>query len=150
MDNTQALQGQIDALFQSQQLAVLATQSGGQPYTSLVAFSASSDLKNLYFVTPRNTRKFNNIVSDSRVSLLIDNSSNQTTDFHRAMAVTAVGHATEIDMAGAPQQTAQYLLRHPHLREFVDAPTTALVRVAVRSYYLVQQFQNVTELHFSS
>ena len=47
-----------------QKLAMLATHKGGQPYASLVAFSASDDLRFLYLVTPRATRKFGNLQSD--------------------------------------------------------------------------------------
>ena len=40
-----------------------------------------------------------------------------------------------------------YLIKHPHLVDFVRAPTCALIRVAVDSYYMVKHFQHVTELH---
>ena len=45
-------------LFRSQSLATLATHNDGQPYASLVAFYAADDLKHIYFVTPKTTRKF--------------------------------------------------------------------------------------------
>ena len=41
----------------------------------------------------------------------------------------------------------QYLAKHPHLEDFVRSPTSALVRVAVDSYYMVKNFQNVMELN---
>jgi len=47
-------------LFRSQNLATLATHNDGQPYASLVAFYAADDLKHIYFVTPKTTRKFAN------------------------------------------------------------------------------------------
>jgi len=48
----------LKKLLQSQPLAVLATQSRGQPYASLIAFASSDDLKSLYFATTRATRKY--------------------------------------------------------------------------------------------
>jgi general stress protein 26 len=79
----------IRELFESQKLAVLGTQNEGQPYANLVAFAPSHDLKCLYFVTARATRKYANIEADARVTVLIDNRSNQDSDFSQAAAVTA-------------------------------------------------------------
>jgi hypothetical protein len=54
----------IKNLFDSQSLAVLATQSNAQPYASLVAFAATEDLKQIIFLTPNTTRKYANIESN--------------------------------------------------------------------------------------
>ena len=83
----------IRELFESQKLAVLGTQNEGQPYANLVAFAPSDDLKSLYFVTARATRKYANIEADARVTVLIDNRSNEDADFSQAAAVTATGTA---------------------------------------------------------
>jgi nitroimidazol reductase NimA-like FMN-containing flavoprotein (pyridoxamine 5'-phosphate oxidase superfamily) len=149
VSNRQFLE-RIAALFQRQKLAVLSTQHAGQPYASLVAFYAAADCKYLYFVTPRTTRKFANLVADNRVALLINSSVNRASDFHRAIAVTAVGKAAEIDDENRELVRVQYLQKHPHLEEFAGSPTSALVRVAVASYYMVKNFQNVMELHLDT
>ncbi len=83
-------------LFEVQKLAVLGTQNKGQPYANLIAFAASDDLKSLYFVTARATRKYANIEADARVTVFIDNRSNQDSDFSQAAAVTATGTAKEV------------------------------------------------------
>jgi general stress protein 26 len=122
----------IRELFESQKLAVLGTQNEGQPYANLVAFAPSHDLKCLYFVTARATRKYANIEADARVTVLIDNRSNQDSDFSQAAAVTAL---------------AIYLAKHPMLEDFVRSPSCALLQIRVETYYLVRRFQNVMELH---
>jgi len=137
----------VAALFRSQNLATLSTQQAGQPYASLVAFVASDDLRHIYFATPTTTRKYANLVADSRVAMLINSSSNQTSDFHRAISVTAVGRAKDVSGKDKKQILKQYLAKHPHLEAFVHSPTCALVQVSVDSYYMVKNFQNVTELH---
>jgi nitroimidazol reductase NimA-like FMN-containing flavoprotein (pyridoxamine 5'-phosphate oxidase superfamily) len=137
----------IRELFSSQRLAVLGTQRGGQPYANLVAFASGDDLKSLYFATARATRKYANIETDARVTVLIDNRSNQESDFAQATAVTAIGIATEVVDAKRDEVLAIYLAKHPMLEEFVRSPTCALLRVKVQSYYLVRRFQNVVELH---
>ncbi|MDX2445589.1 MAG: pyridoxamine 5'-phosphate oxidase family protein [Desulfobacterales bacterium] len=138
----------VAELFRSQTLATLSTQQAGQPYASLVAFVASDDLRQIYFATPTTTRKYANLVADSRVAMLINSSSNQTSDFHRAISVTAVGRANDVTVKDRQHILVHYLAKHPHLEDFVHSPTCALVQVSVASYYMVKNFQNVTELHF--
>lgn len=150
MDIELKLRRELKKLFKKQRLAVLATQKNGQPYSSLVAFAVTEDLKQLIFATSRATRKYDNFSSDSRVALLIDNRSNKESDFHKAMAVTAVGAAIEVDENRRQQLAHLYLAKHPHLKEFVESPTCALVRVSVKTYYIVRTFQNVMELHVTA
>ncbi|MHC4985042.1 MAG: hypothetical protein ACYTFO_02690, partial [Planctomycetota bacterium] len=56
-DRQQAL-AEIHEIFDSQRFAVLSTHSEGQPYASLVAFSATGNLRRILFCTPRLTRKY--------------------------------------------------------------------------------------------
>jgi len=137
----------IRELFESQNLAVLATQNEGQPYANLVAFAASDDLKSLYFVTARATRKYANIEADARVTVLIDTRSNQDSDFSQAAAVTATGTAKEVMASKRDEVLAIYLAKHSMLRDFVESPSCVILQVQVETYYLVRRFQNVMELH---
>ena len=134
-------------LFESQNLAVLGTQNQGQPYANLIAFAASEDLKSLYFATTRATRKYANIEADARVTVLIDNRSNQDSDFSQAAAVTATGTAQEVVASKRGEVLAIYLAKHPMLKDFVQSPSCALLQIKVATYYLVRRFQNVMELH---
>ena len=137
----------IRELFESQKLAVLGTQNQGQPYANLIAFAASEDLKSLYFATTRATRKYANIEADARVTVLIDNRSNQDSDFSQAAAVTATGTAQEVVASKRGEVLAIYLAKHPMLKDFVQSPSCALLQIKVATYYLVRRFQNVMELH---
>lgn len=140
----------LTELFRSQNLATLATHNDGHPYASLVAFHASEDLKHIYFVTPTTTRKFANLTADNRVAVMVNSSTNQASDFHRAISVTATGKAEVIAGSDKKLILGKYLVKHPHLDEFVRSPSCALVQVAVDSYYMVKNFQNVMELHLES
>ena len=140
------LQQQLRELLNTQSLGVLATSSGGHPYTSLVGFAASEDLREIFFVTSRTTRKYANLSGDERVTLLIDNRSNQAEDFHLAAALTAFGTAREVDAEMQTELKRQYLRKHPLLKEFVSSPSCALCRISVQSYSLVRRFQDVVEL----
>ncbi len=147
MDDTQAIRKRLADLFQSQRLGVLSTHRDGQPYGSLIAFHATGDLKKFYFATPKTTRKFSNLKVDPRVSILVNNSINADADFHQAISVTMVGDAAELVISDHDAVLTKYLEKHPYLEDFVRSPTTALVEVSVKSYFLVQNFQKVTELH---
>jgi heme iron utilization protein len=64
--------------------AILATESDGQPYTSMIAYALTPDNKGIVFATPRKTRKYKNILKNNRVSLLIDTRSNTQKDYMNA------------------------------------------------------------------
>lgn len=132
-------------VFVEQRFAALSTHQEGQPYGSLVAFAATPDLRRLVFTTMRATRKFSNVTADARVALLMDNRSNQETDFSQAIAVTATGRASEA--LGSDRATLEtlFLTKHPHLAEFVASPGCAVLAVDVDVYYVVSRFQQVYE-----
>ena len=146
MTHYEDIKNQIRELFINQKLAVLSTHRSGQPYASLVAFWGKEDLKEVFFVTPRTTRKHANLSADSRVALLINSSTNVDADFHEAVSVTALGCAEEIGGAEKVQVLKRYLAKHPYLEDFANAPTCALIGVKITSYVLVKNFQHVMEL----
>ena len=137
---------QLRELFTTQRLAVLATVSSDEPYTSLVAFSATEDLSYLIFATLRQTRKYENILQNAKISMLIDNRENLSTDVKNAMAVTVVGIASEI------KEKQQYFLdihfrKHPYLREFLKNENCVLVGLSIEKIIIVTDFQQITFLN---
>ena len=142
--------GQIKALFESQALAVLSTQKNDQPYASLVAFATTADLGNIIFLTPNTTRKFDHLVNNPKVAILINNSLNQAADIYTAVSVTATGVAAVVESHEKNKLLDIYLKRHPHLKVFSASPTTALIRVTVNRYFMVNRFQNVVEIQVAS
>jgi len=136
----------IATLFDSQRLAVLSTQHRTQPYASLVAFAASDTLGHLFFLTPNTTRKYENLITNPKVAILVNNSLNQADDIYEAISVTAIGSASVVDSPDKAERLRGFLKKHPHLKGFSQAPTTALVCVTVARYFMVNQFQNVVEI----
>jgi nitroimidazol reductase NimA-like FMN-containing flavoprotein (pyridoxamine 5'-phosphate oxidase superfamily) len=148
MDSREQIELVLRDLFAAQRFAVLATQEENQPYLSLMAFAATSDLRHLLFAMERQTRKYANLQANPRTAVLIDNRSNQSADTHSAIAVTALGVAAEVAGPERDDLLRLYLARHPHLADFTRLPSCALVGVKVASYYLVSKFQEVKELRF--
>lgn len=146
MKDTEALKRVIKDLFALQNLAVIATQKDGQPFTNLVAFAATDDLKHLIFATTRSTRKYARLMADSRTSMMMDNRQNQASDFRDATAVAALGRVEEVKGPEKADLMKLYLSKHPHLKAFATAPTCALMKLKVDRYDMVSRFQNVVDL----
>lgn len=144
-DDKKQIFKQITELFESQNLAVLSTQKDSQPYSSLVAFAASPDLKYVYFLTPNTTRKYEHLTANPKVSILVHDSRNQADDFYNAISVTGTGVSQEIDKPVAQKELDLYQKQHPDLKEFSMAPATAFIRISIKRYFMVNQFQNVVE-----
>jgi general stress protein 26 len=143
------LEDKLRDLVIGQKLCVLSTHSRGQPYASLVAFAATDDLKHIVFATPKATRKYANIAADSRAAILVNNASNKVSDFRRAIAATAVGVVREIRKTKNSKLIKLYLDRHAHLKDFVQSPSCSALCLDVQSFYVVDRFQHVLELHLN-
>jgi hypothetical protein len=89
-------------------------------------------------------------MANNRVSMLIDNRSNDASDFRDAVGVTAVGTVAELDKGVHKEPLQSYRHRFPHLEEFVTSPTSALLQIDVKTYYVVTRFQHVLELHMDA
>lgn len=139
----------IRDLLKKQSLGVLATCRDNAPYTSLVGFSVSGDLREVYFATHRATRKYANLDANEHVSLLVENTLNLSEDFRNAAALTIIGNAEEVAPADLELPRQSFLAKHPMLIDFIDAPGCALIRIRVERYSLVRRFQDVLELNIN-
>jgi nitroimidazol reductase NimA-like FMN-containing flavoprotein (pyridoxamine 5'-phosphate oxidase superfamily) len=135
-------------LNKTQMHAVLATDSDGQPYTSLIAYALTPDTEKVVFATPRATRKFKNILKNRLVSLLIDTRSNTERDYMDAESVTILGKAYSLRRGKKWSELTEILKKkHPELIEFIDSPETAIVCVEINQCIHVTRFQSVSAWH---
>lgn len=127
-----------------ERFGVLATQEEGRSYASLVAYALSPDLGTAIFATPKNTRKYKNIVKADEVALLLDNRS-QPSPITKAEAITLTGRAKPLRKGRERDEMAAiYLFKNPDLKDFVESPSTALVALEVNQAIYVSNFQKVT------
>jgi nitroimidazol reductase NimA-like FMN-containing flavoprotein (pyridoxamine 5'-phosphate oxidase superfamily) len=104
---------------------VLATAADGAPYCSLMSYAPDGECRRFFMATLRNTRKFSNIISNPRVSLLID-----SRDTSRPQALTIVGTAREITAEAERDSAAGLLLAaHPSLGRFIRHQDAAVICV---------------------
>jgi len=125
----------LSDVIRSQYFAVLNTLGQSLPYSNLISFVISDDLRSLVFVTGRGTRKYANIQENSNVSILIDNRTNRPSDVAQAIAVTAIGTARE-ERDNRSAWRDLFLARHPQLRQFTDASDNAIMLVTVGEYII--------------
>lgn len=128
--------GLIRSILSSQYLAVLASVEQERPYSNLVAYAETDDLKSIYFVTNKNTRKFLNLSANENVSMLIDDRQGKRPDFSRIRALTIIGSARQVKEEEKAGPAAIYLKKHPGLAGFVSNEGSVLIRVAVASYII--------------
>ena len=140
-----AVAREIKDLLEKQPLAVLATQGDGQPYTSLMAYAFTEDLRFLVVATAMSTRKHKNIMGESRVALLVDDRSNNGEDFQNAAALTIVGEAFKVGLDERDYYCGLYLKRHPSLETFLASPSTVFFKINVHNYLMVSRFEDVVE-----
>ena len=136
----------LAAIDRSRRHAALATDAGGAPYLSLVAFALAPGGSAVLFATPRGSRKFRNLRANPRVSLLLDTRGERDRDYGNAEAITVVGQARVLRVRSSAWQEAGRALhaKHPALAAFLEAETTALVRVEIEEAVHVGGFQRVT------
>lgn len=136
----------LKTFFESQLLAVLATQDETTPYTSLVAFASNEKLTYLLFATPKATRKYSNMQTNPAVALLIDNRKNTKEDIQEATTVTAMGRVEQIEDFERSIMEKVYLMKHPYIVDFLNSPKTAFLKIRIERYTVVTHFQHVVEI----
>jgi nitroimidazol reductase NimA-like FMN-containing flavoprotein (pyridoxamine 5'-phosphate oxidase superfamily) len=138
--------GRLSLLNRKQPHAVLATVSGNEPYTSLISYAVTPDIKGLLFATPRGTRKFSNLMKNRRVCLLIDSRSGTAGDYMKTESVTVIGKAGIVRNGRVREELSRiFLKKHPLLTEFVYAPSTSLILVKIIKCIHVSSFQTFSE-----
>ncbi|MFX1440381.1 MAG: pyridoxamine 5'-phosphate oxidase family protein [Promethearchaeota archaeon] len=142
-------QEKLTQLFDSQLIAVLGTSSDDDPYTCLVGFEFTSDLRNVIFATMRNRLKYRQISSNPRVSLIIDNRKNAPSDFSHATSVTIVGTAIDTEEPERMRLADMLVEKHPFLTDFVKDSDCAIMKVMVEKMYIVGDFERVQRINMA-
>jgi nitroimidazol reductase NimA-like FMN-containing flavoprotein (pyridoxamine 5'-phosphate oxidase superfamily) len=138
------VEDEIRRLLTSELFAVLATQGEGQPYTSLISFAVTRDLKHLLFSTSQETRKYHLLIKSPQVAMMVDDRSQRTPAINQISAVTITGKSHLLE-SPVNHWAALLLDKHPYLKNFLESPSTVLVVVDVYRYFLVRRFQEVSE-----
>ncbi len=141
---------EIRKLLDSQLEGVLASLHNQQPYTNLMTFAHTPDLKKLIIATKRNTQKFKNLQTNPQVSFLVDNRTNTPSDYQHATAISAIGKVVELEGEHYDIAKDMFLERLPQLRSFMHGENCTLMAISVDHYFLVSQFHDLKRLDMHS
>jgi nitroimidazol reductase NimA-like FMN-containing flavoprotein (pyridoxamine 5'-phosphate oxidase superfamily) len=136
----------LETILNGQRSGVLGTCFMEIPLCSQMAFVATEDLRNLIVVTPRQSTKYDNMMSNPNVSFLVTTVSNRPEDISQAQAVTATAFATELDGERRHEAVTLYSAKHPDLRAFAMSSANAVMELRVDTFALVHNFQEVVHI----
>jgi general stress protein 26 len=133
----------LEKLFKEQRFAVIATQDKNEPYTNLVSFLINDDYKKIYFPTSKKSKKFQNLLKNSKISILIDNRGNLPIDIKKTIVTTATGITKETKEKIVINK---FLKKHPYLKDFLNSPNCAMIEISIEKYIVVDNFENINIL----
>lgn len=136
---TQDLRVRIDAVLAGHDLCVLATVNpDGSPHTSLLAYHFDRLAGRILLASLTDTRKWRNIKTDPRVSLLVDTRLDHAPDQQAlAQALTVTGVATPATDEESLAAKARILAGHPHMKDFLELPEVRAMVVRPKGFLLV-------------
>ncbi len=137
----------IIRVLKGQKIAVLGTSKNDEPYSCLVSFAFAEKLDKLFFATMRQRLKYQNMMANPRVTLIIDDRDVYDSSFNETTSITAVGSAVDTTGDDREKYTSLLLERHPSLTDFVNSPDCAIICVDIDSYYVVSEFESVVRIH---
>ncbi len=130
-------------LVKEQDICVLATVSAGRPHCSLMAYVTDEDCREIYMVSLRGTKKFQNLRQNPAVSLLID--TREKDERSRAKALTVGGRFQQVERERKERVHSRLLKRHPHLRELMGKEEAEIFAVQIET---LQLLEGAIESHF--
>lgn len=137
---------EMKALAIKKDICVLATVTGQKPYCSLMAYITNERCEEIYMVTHKNSTKYQNMLQNPAVSLLID--TRESSPRSQAKALTVEGVFCKIENAVKQKQVAAKLLKmHPHLDAFMQHPEADVFCVKISSFLLLDGLQ---QAHFET
>ncbi|WP_421903829.1 pyridoxamine 5'-phosphate oxidase family protein [Maridesulfovibrio sp.] len=125
-------------------ILVLATSGESGIHTSLMAYACSADCNEIYMVSSRKSRKWQNLSQNPQVSLLIDDRDGKLSERrHEIMALTVKGTFVPVtndaeikNIKSAIAETA------PAIADAFSGPENSIIRIKADSFQLLNGPQN--------
>ena len=143
MKNLRTSREYIADVLKLNKFAVLATESEGQPHSSLIAITPFGSFRQLIFATYRNTLKYRNLSHNSKVAILIENGDVNMKELQETIVLTIIGHTEEISTAENEAAYQAHLKRHPEMESFMLSADCALIKIIAQSYQFVSGIDDI-------
>lgn len=144
-NNDKKFLNEVCQVLKTQSLGILATQTEEYPYLTLVSFVSSNDIKTIIFATLKESRKYENIQENKKVSIFIGSQKNIIEDYKDAKALSFYGIIKKTTKKQSSEYKKLYLKKHPHFAEFLSDPQCKLMVISVKKITLSMRFQEVRE-----
>lgn len=126
----------LETILRDNSLCVLCTESDGNPYCSLMTYLLSDDLRILYLISTRESRKFKNLLANPRVSVLVDSRQHPTAGAN-IVSVTFTGLFQPLADAETERIKTAFAREHPELTEILNHPDSVIFAIKLTSYLLL-------------
>jgi nitroimidazol reductase NimA-like FMN-containing flavoprotein (pyridoxamine 5'-phosphate oxidase superfamily) len=130
----------VRKLIGEQGTCVLATSSQNRPHCSLMVYATNAPCDEIYLMTLKDSRKYQNMCENPAVSLLIDTRRDISNSEHaKTMALTLSGRFQKIVGGAEREQVRRELFqRHPGLKDFFEKPEREPVKIIIESFLFLE------------
>jgi nitroimidazol reductase NimA-like FMN-containing flavoprotein (pyridoxamine 5'-phosphate oxidase superfamily) len=125
-----------ETILRENTLCVLCTESDGNPYCSLMTYLLSDDLRVLYLISTRESRKFKNLLVNPRVSVLVDSRQHPTAGAN-IVSVTFSGLFQPLADSETQRVKSAFAQEHQELAEILNHPDSIVFAIKLTSYLLL-------------
>jgi len=138
--------GWLESYLAGRKTLTLATVREDRPYCNLMTFAQGPGPCSLILVTPKQTTKYENMLRNSAVSLMVSEVDNAHFDHQTGTAVTLNGQAREVTGDERQRLEAVFAAKYPELKAFAASMESAVFSVQVQHVVAVADFQKVSVL----
>lgn len=137
------LSAQIADLLEQQAQCILATIDETGPCQHVMAYAYSEDLFTIYFATYMDTRKFRNMLSNPKVSIMWDNRKGAIQDHVDEYSLNAIGIAELLEGQAQDKPRAAILSRNSTLEKLLSQENCRFFSVVLDEYTLTRGYDHV-------
>ncbi|MFW5500452.1 MULTISPECIES: pyridoxamine 5'-phosphate oxidase family protein [unclassified Maridesulfovibrio] len=121
-------------------ILVLATSGNDGIHTSLMAYASSADCSEIYMVSNRKSRKWQNLSQNAQVSLLIDDRDGKLSDRrHEIKALTVKGTYVPVtDKSEIKTIKSAIADTAPAIADAFSGPENSIIRIKADSFQLLR------------
>lgn len=128
----------VEEILAANKLCVLCTHGGDKPHCSLMTYVPGDDLRILYMVSSRESRKFKNILANPRVSILVDTRQDTAgKEDAKITSITFEGIHEPLQQENMEQLIAHLNAKNPRLSEIINDPASILFGIRLKSYLML-------------
>jgi len=122
----------------SNSILVLATQGEDGPYTSLMAYSCTSDGREIYMLSSKKSQKWVNIQNNPQVSLLVDDRDGKLKQNRSSIkALTVTGEFIKIDAEKKDTIMKHFAIDNPEINSSFSGPDCDIICIKATSFLLL-------------